>query len=77
MVAAKLANMGEGRPKKNSPNSDGISLEKAAEILSVSERQVADDSIVQACGFCVTSVANDGSPTVRRRKRRKFAALAR
>jgi N6-adenosine-specific RNA methylase IME4 len=36
MIAAKLANAPEGRPKKNSPNLGSISVAQAAEMLNVS-----------------------------------------
>jgi len=48
-VAAKIANMNEGRPEKNSPNLDSkVSIPKAAEMLNVGKSTVATYKAVAA-----------------------------
>lgn len=50
MVAARLANLGEGRPQKNSANLPSLSQAKSGQLLSVSERTVRAASKVQRSG---------------------------
>jgi hypothetical protein len=54
MVAAKIANLGEGRPSKNTPQNCGVSTKQAAETLHVGTRTVE----------CAKTVLKHGSPEI-------------